>query len=517
MLFNSIGFIFLFLPIAVGGFYLLRNSHWPQLAFYFLILMSLIFYSVWNPIYSLLLCGSLVCNYLIGLLIESAVSGRTRYSSTIPLVIGVTGNLGVLFYFKYTNFFIDNVNLLVGTHIRWAHVLLPLGISFFTFQKIAYLIDMSRGEIQGRGFWRYCLFVLFFPQLIAGPIVHFREISPQFDRGDVGRFPSANITIGLAIFAIGLFKKTVIADTASEFASPLYLAAHQGLDITFWEGWLAGLIYTVQLYFDFSGYSDMAIGLARMFGVRLPLNFHSPLKSLSIIDYWRRWHMTLQRFIVSYIFQPIAIPMNRLAAAKDLGRVGRFAVALAMPSLISFLLIGIWHGAGWTFVIFGLMHGAYIVANEIWREINRKRRRRLKTEPTIYLRSTYWLLTLVCVLCANVMFRAESVTDALAIYRGMLCINGLGTGALGLNAISMGAALTVFIGFSIILLCPNTQQIMRRYGPALDAQRWIPVSLPTLSPLWRPTFAWAGLTAFVLYFGIIFVMRGQSEFIYFNF
>ena len=517
MLFNSVEFIFLFLPAVLGGFYLLRRFGFVSAAFIFLILMSLVFYSVWSPRYALLLCASLVINYFIGRLIEKAVNGEASYSRNIPLVVGVTGNLLVLFYFKYTNFFLDNLNIALGTHLTWHRVLLPLGISFFTFQKIAYLIDMARGEIQGRGFWRYTLFVLFFPQLIAGPIVHFKEISPQFDRHAPGRFPAANITIGLAIFAIGLFKKTVIADTAAIFATPIYDSAHHGELIYVWQGWLAGLVYTIQLYFDFSGYSDMAIGLARMFNVKLPLNFHSPLKSLSIIDYWRRWHMTLQRFIVSYIYQPIAIPMNRYAAEKDLGRSGRFVVATAIPSLTSFILIGIWHGAGWTFAIFGLMHGIYIVVNEMWREINRKRRRKLKKETPGQLRVAYWLLMLFCVLCANIMFRAEAVTDAFAIYRGMFGFNGFGSDLYGPGAIPLGAVLTIVIGFGIILLFPNTQQIMRRYGPALDSASWIPVSLVPRSMSWRPSVLWAGATALTLYLGIIFVMRGQSEFIYFNF
>ena len=521
MLFNSPEFVFIFLPVALVGYYLLQRSPASEYRFHFLILMSLIYYSVWNPPYTLLLCASLGANYLIGRLIQRASAGRAWFGPSVPLAAGLLLNVGMLFYFKYANFFVDNLNAAAGTNFNLQHVLLPLGISFYTFQKIAYLVDLARGEVRDQGFTRFSLFVLFFPQLIAGPIVHFRETSPQFDRNSRVRFAAANITVGLVIFAIGLFKKTVIADTASQFATPIFQAAHQGDTILFWSGWQAAVIYTLQLYFDFSGYSDMAIGLARMFGIKLPLNFHSPLRAQSILDYWRRWHMTLQRFIISYMYQPLAIPLARLAANWNLGRFGRFVVATALPTVAIFFVVGLWHGAGWTFAAFGLMHGAYIVINEAWREINRKRHRKTKTAAPAWGSFLYWCATIAAVLFANVMFRAQTVGDAMEIYAGMTGLNGpplaAAAGLADLPALLSGPLMIILVGCAIVFGFPNTQQIMRRYGPALGAEQWVGVGSGGTAILWRPTLVWAAFTGFTLYLGIMFIMRAQTEFIYFNF
>ena len=259
--------------------------------------------------------------------------------------------------------------------------------------------------------------------------MRYDEVYPQFETRRFIPTAARNIMIGLVIFAIGLFKKTVIADTASGFATPLFDAAAHGASFGVWTGWIAASTYTVQLYFDFSGYSDMAIGLARMFGILLPLNFHSPLRASSIIDYWRRWHMTLQRFMVSYLFQPLSLALGRRAAASGMDRWPTFVIAVIVPAFITFLVIGIWHGAGWTFVLFGVIHASYVCINEVWREYQRHRRRRLKistrdSAPTPVLLLFFHVLTIFCVVIANVVFRSDRVATAGVILKGMFGFSG---------------------------------------------------------------------------------------------
>ena len=293
-----------------------------------MVIASLIFYSVWNPPYTLLLIASMGFNYLSGLAIEKR---RTTRAGGVLLALAIAVNLGVLGWFKYANFFIDNVNLVAGTQWSLYRIILPLAISFYTFQQIAYLVDISRGEVRSGGISRYATFVIFFPQLVAGPIVHYKEMMPQFFGRQLGRFIGSSMAIGLSIFAIGLFKKTVIADSAALYASPIFDAAQAGRPIGLLDGRTAAITYTIQLYFDFSGYSDMAIGLARMFGIKLPPNFHSPLRAASIIEYWRRWHITLQQFIVSYMYQPLLLPLTRLALRLQLGQWSSFFFTVMLP------------------------------------------------------------------------------------------------------------------------------------------------------------------------------------------
>lgn len=516
MLFNSLGFVFVFLPLALAGYYALIRAGRREWLFLFLVLASLAFYAVWNPPYVLLLVASMLGNYGFGIWIH-----RRREAGRRPgpaLTLGVLANLAVLGWYKYANFLVDNLAAL-GATLHLERIVLPLAISFYTFQQIAYLVDVARGEVRPGGLWRYATFVIFFPQLIAGPIVHYKEMMPQFFGRNLGRFWAADLTVGTAIFAIGLFKKTVIADTAALHSSPVYDAAAAGDPVGLLAGWTAALAYTVQLYFDFSGYSDMAIGLARMFGIRLPVNFHSPLRAASIIDYWRRWHITLQQFIVSYMYQPLVLPLSRLAAERGYGKWPSFAVTVAVPTVVLFVAIGLWHGAAWTFVLFGLMHGSYLAVNEYWREKNRKARRKAPVPASSM--ALYHALTLVAVVFANVMFRAGSPADAVAIWAGMLSLSELGQLPAVLPA-TRGELFSEPLVFllaagALIFLCPNTQQIMGRYRPILHWARWRDAAPAWIRLTWRPTLPWALFTGFVLFLGTAFILRGQSEFIYFNF
>jgi D-alanyl-lipoteichoic acid acyltransferase DltB (MBOAT superfamily) len=510
MLFNSLGFILAFLPLTLAGYYALIRFGFRDWIFLYISVTSLVFYAIGSPRYVPLILASAFANYLFGRWIDRCKAHGQ--SSTPALVLGVCANLLTLGYFKYANFFVENLNVVAGTDFTLQRVILPLAISFYTFQQIAYLVDIGRGEVKSEGLVRYLSFVLFFPRLVQGPIVHYGEIMPQFQARTPGRFWRSDITIGLVIFAIGLFKKTVIADNMAGFASPVFGAAHSGAGISLMEGWQAAICYTIQLYFDFSGYSDMAVGLARMFGVLLPPNFHSPLRAASIIDYWRRWHITLQHFIVSYMYQPLVLPLARFCALRGFGKWASFAITVALPTVVLFMAIGMWHGPAWTFILFGLMHGCYLAVNEFWRAIRRKARR--SKPPGKAALASYHVLTLFCVVVANVMFRAETPHDALAIWKAMFLPASLSSG-LGADLL-LGAPLAA-ISILIIALMPNTQQLLARYRPVLYWSRWRDVAQPVLQIAWRPSLGWAIWTGVVLFLGFTFTLREQSVFIYFNF
>lgn len=517
MLFNSLSFLLVFLPLALAGYYLLLRLGLQRGIFAFVVFVSLIFYALGNLHFLPLLLVSMAVNYLIG---NRILAGRRAGRPTGSWVgLGVAANVAVLGWYKYATFVVDNVNMLTGSGWVLDSILLPLAISFYTFQQISYLVDVARGEATPDGFWRYATFVIFFPKLITGPIVRYRSNVPQFLGRHLGHFALPNLTIGLMIFTIGLFKKTVIADSAALYASPVFDAAAVGEPIGLLAGWTAAVMYTFQLYFDFSGYCDMAIGIARMFGIKLPPNFHSPLRAASIIDYWRRWHMTLQQFIVSYMFQPVAVPITRWAVGAGLGKWPLFAVTTALPTVVVFVVIGFWHGAAWTFGVFGLMHGIYLATNELWRALKRKARKKVK--PAVGDMIFYHVLTLFCVAAANVMFRAEAVGDALAIWAGMLRLSDLGQLSQILPA-SPAELLTEPLVFALacaalVALFPNAQQILWRYEPILDWARWRNVAPPVIRLTWRPTVPWAVCTGFVLFLGVTFISRGQVDFIYFNF
>src|SRR5579864_358724 len=341
MLFNSFIFIFAFLPVAFVAFYALARIG-RHAAMWLLTLASIVFYAWWLPSQTWILVVSILGNYVAGHYIQKYRETNGRLAKLI-LFLGLSADLGALLYFKYAMFILANVKLVSSADFVIPHISLPLGISFFTFQKIAYLVDCSRGEAKNTTFSEFALFAAFFPQLIAGPIVHHKEIIPQFRNEVFGRLQWSNVLVGLSIFSIGLFKKTVIADSLAGYFGPTYKAALAHGPVDPMTGWVVAAAWTLQVYFDFSGYSDLAIGLARMFGVRLPLNFHSPLRAASITDYWRRWHMSLQRFVVSYIFQPLALPLNRFSAKHNAKGWTDFALSVAIPSFITFFVLGVWH------------------------------------------------------------------------------------------------------------------------------------------------------------------------------
>ena len=479
MLFNSYTYCFVFLPLAWLGYFGLNRLGRLRLAAGFLALASLVFYGWWDVRYVPLIVVSMTLNFFLARWLSDR---KPDHLSRVGLAFGLVFNLGLLALFKYSDFIIANVNGVVpGAHWKLLHLGLPLGISFFTFQKVAYLIDSYRGETKGTPFVHYCLFVLFFPQLIAGPIVHHREALPQF--ADVRRRKPwrLNIVRGLFLFSMGLFKKTVVADSLAPWV-------HSGFDLlpglTPLQAWAASLAYTFQLYYDFSGYSDMALGAAALFNIKLPFNFNSPYQSLDIQEFWRRWHITLGRFLRDTIYLPLG--GNRRGASRS-----------ALNLMATFLLGGLWHGANWTFVAWGALHGAGQVCL-------RALRRAIPSKPL----PKFWAVTFTFLFAHAgwVLFRAKDFGTAMRVFKAML---GQGAapvagvmGQLGaLNAVVNSTVHTLFTASLLFIAAwgafewRNSQRLMAALKPGWKAALW---------------------TVVLMALGILH-MGKASEFLYFNF
>jgi len=485
MLFNSYAFIFLFLPITFAVYYVLNWRRLTIAGKAWLTVASIFFYGYWNPVYVPLIIASILANFGIG---SSLLKLRKSPDALrVVLVAGVCGNLALLAYFKYMDFFIVNINAVTSMNIQPLHIVLPLGISFFTFTQIAYLVDTYRGVAKEYSLLNYGLFVTFFPHLLAGPIIHHREMMPQFDRARNKVINYQNIVEGLGLFFIGLFKKVVIADTLALWANAGF---DDAVSLTLIEAWTTILAYGGQLYFDFSGYTDMALGSSLLFNIRLPINFNIPYRSLSIQEFWRRWHMTLGRFVREYIYIP-------------LGGNQRKEPHVLFNILFSFFLIGLWHGAGWTFVIWGIFHGIGVAINRLW------------SKTSIRLPSFFaWLFTFLYINVLWAFFRAKDMDDALKVLKGLFGMSGVMVperwlpivSFLGLSGINTGTVLTsipgderIFIFLAAALLCA----ILFKNSDHMVSQ---------LKPRW-----WGALLlAFVTIFGILNLQKA-SEFIYFNF
>jgi len=494
MLFNSYEFIFFFLPVTLFVFFTIGKRGYISLAMAWLVAASLFFYAWWNPAYLSLMIISILFNYIIGRSLSQHIQHPKILRLT--LIAGITINLSFLAYFKYANFFIDNTNQFLNTHMDIGTILLPLAISFFTFQQIAYLVDAYRGETREYNFLHYCLFVTFFPQLIAGPIVHHKEMMPQFAKKNICLIKYSNLAIGLSIFAIGLFKKVVLADGIAIYASPVFDSAAIGVAPGFADAWVASLSYTLQLYFDFSGYCDMAIGVARMFGIKLPLNFHSPYKAVNIIDFWRRWHMTLSRFLRDYLYFPLG--------GNRKGPVRRY-----FNLLLTMVLGGLWHGAGWTFILWGALHGLFLIVNHGWHAMRRHMGHDLSRQSHLGMFFSR-LITFLAVVLAWVFFRAETFSAAMLIIQGMF---GLHTSNM---TMPMDSLSYIAILLTIIWFAPNTQEWLSHYHPAFNYPGKQKVILPRGVPSWRATRRTAILMAFSAFISILYLTR-DSEFLYFNF
>lgn len=391
MLFNSYIFIFLFLPLALAGYYGLNQLKKESFAQWFLVGMSLWFYAFFHIWYLLIIVGSIIVNFLISkiLLCEK----KSDLCKKIFLIAGICANVGVIFYYKYFNFFLENVNAVFGTNYFFEKILMPLGISFFTFQQISYLVDSYRQETKDYDFREYALFVTFFPQLVAGPIVLHQEMMCQFKDKTKKKFDQDMFARGLWFFSIGLFKKVMIADVLGRGVDWCYVNAAylNGIEVA-----IAALLYTLQIYFDFSGYCNMACGIANMFQIELPQNFDSPYKAGSILEFWQRWHMSLTRFLRKYIYFPLG--GNRKGTAITMLNI-----------MMVYLISGIWHGAEWTFILWGLLHGVANVlcrlCKNIWEKI-----------PFVIR----WFSTFVFINLTWILFRAENIKKAGILFRKLL-------------------------------------------------------------------------------------------------
>lgn len=490
MIFNSYIFIFLFLPLSLLIFRITGKRFGYKSSIGVLCIASFFYYGWWNPPYLVLLSISILFNFYYAKIIAKA------FRKKLQLFVGISANLSLLGYFKYAGFLVSNLNSIFDQSYDPGQILLPIGISFFTFQQIAYLCDVKKLGNSNYGFREYILFVTFFPQLIAGPIVHHKEMMPQFQ--NKAQDTDHNFALGITLFIIGLSKKVIFADNLAPHASQIFDHAGNGVSFNFFEAWIACFAYTFQLYFDFSGYSDMALGVAAMFGIFLPINFLSPYKATSLIDFWRRWHITLSRFLKDYLYIPLG--GNRKGRARELANL-----------IITMAIGGLWHGANWTFVAWGILHGIGLSINHVVSKLG------LITMPKLL----GGLFTFIFVSLCWVLFRAESFEAAILMLNTMFCTEGL------ILPIEMRDTITIdqvayagefhktpiaWIIFSALIafFAPNSMQIINsnKFNSTY--------TYPMTRFKWNPTKPWLVITI-ILFIGCLFNMSGLSEFLYYQF
>ena len=485
MLFNSYIFILLFLPLALLGYYGLNSLGKYKLANGFLLGMSLWFYGYFHPAYLLILCLSIAGNFLLAKAMQ-ALEGAGKKAL---LILGICANIGVIFYYKYFNFFLENVNALFGASFTLRNILLPLGISFFTFQQVSFLIDSYRGETKDYSFGEYALFVAFFPQLVAGPIVLHHEMIPQFRDPQRRQFSAEWFSHGLFIFSLGLFKKVIIADT---FGKAVTWGFGMVDEITAMEAWLVSFSYTFQLFFDFSGYCDMALGIGKMFHIELPQNFNSPYRAESIPDFWSRWHMTLTRFLRTYVYFPLG--GSRKGTLRTYGNI-----------LVVFLISGLWHGANWTFVLWGALHGLLNCLTRIFK----KQWERLG-------HVTRWALTFLSVNALWVVFRADSISQAALFLRTMLYMKSFAVRQELYKCFYMAELEVLESHVPLMNLLPSRVYGWHMWLFLLGALFAV-LNLPNSKTLtFRPN-VWTSFLTMVFLVWSIVSLSGISVFLYFNF
>ena len=474
MLFSSLIFIVLFLPAVLAGTFILTRFTPMWSVKVFLLLVSLVFYGWTFPSYVILILYSITINFLIGRILAKS-------QNRIVLVCGIFFNLSLLGWYKYGGFFAENLSQLLDADIHFAAVILPLAISFFTFQQIAYLVDVSQRKIKSQSLLDYAFFVSFFPQLIAGPIVHHTELIPQLKSKRFVAFLSSDLISGLILFSIGLAKKVLIADQIRIFSDRVFVSSSMGIEISLIEAWLAVVCYSFQIYFDFSGYSDMALGLGKMFGLKLPKNFNSPYKSKNIIEFWRSWNITLSHFLRDYLYFPLG--GNKKGVFRRYGNLW-----------IVMLLGGLWHGASWTFVAWGSIHGLYLILNHAWRNFSP-----FKVPVTLSI-----AITFIAVCISWVFFRADNIGEAINILNAMIGAHQTNLFDLGLMRDLWDVPILLFVGSLIVWFMPNGNQIIARF----EDDKF------TRSGANALTVGSGALAAISIYF---IYAKGSYEFLYFQF
>jgi len=491
MLFNSYIFILVFLPLTIILYYLSRKFYGRELSFVVLVAASFFYYGYWKASYLIILFFSIIFNYYIGIYLSKI--HKTKYKKRI-LTLSITLNLLLLGYYKYTNFFLDNLSFLLGNEYSTLAIILPIGISFFTFQQIAYLVDAYRGEAKEYSFVHYCLFITFFPQLIAGPIVHHKQMLPQFMDKTKALFNAPQIWQGMVQFTIGLFKKVILADMVALYSTPVFSAADNGLALSTGDAWVGILAYAFQLYFDFSAYSDMALGIGKMFGIKLPVNFNSPYKSRSIVEFWRRWHITLSTFLKDYLY--IALGGNRH------GNLRRY-----INLILTMFLGGLWHGASWNFALWGLLHGLFLMINHAWSSIMPRR-----ITANFAVTCFSYFLTFMAVIHAWVLFRAETLDGALRIFS--TAYQSTTDTFFVVTSEPVRALMALGICAIIAFFMPNTQEFTDRLDDHLNAKT--PITTP-----WYISLTNHKVMINLMASGFIVLclssMNKVSEFLYFQF
>lgn len=503
MVFASQAFL-AFLAVVLGVFWALSRLY-PQAGKAWIIAASLFFYGYWAPVYVLLLATSMVVNFaLVRAILATTDDGRR----SLLLTTGVVLNIGLIAYFKYFAFLVESLNLVAALDLRVPEIILPIGISFLTFQQIGLLVDARQGRVAHLPFFDHLFLISFFPHLIAGPILSQHELLPQLAAIRRWILEPSKLAVGAALFAVGLFKKTVLIDPFARHVDAIYNVAARGDPLGFLDGWAAGVGYGFQIYFDFSGYSDMAIGLAFMFGITLPLNFFSPYKAASIRVFWRRWHVTLSRFLQKLLY----IPMGG----------NRHGMARTIAALIGTMAIGgLWHGAGWNFVIWGLLHGAYLSVNHVWIHLVIRRAGslvdRVRASPLMrrLAHAAGVLLTFAAVSFAWVYFRAPDVDTASRLALAMLGLSGHS----GVHWVTESIGPKLLPYFLIVWLLPNSMQLFRRTGAILHVEDYVVAGEASLLERrfsFRLSRGWAVGSALIFLSGW-FMMSNLSPFIYFQF
>lgn len=481
MPFNSYEFILVYLPFTFAGFGLLMRTAGSNVALWWIIFASIGFYAYGSPLGLVIIGSAILVNYVIALGLMRAESSGERFRKVI-FVGGIVGNVLFLAYFKYWNFFLDTAGTLWSRHFDPVRMILPLGISFLTFQQIGFLIEMRAGLVRSINLRDYLLFASFFPRALAGPIVRYNDLIPQLPVATT-RSITTDVVVGVCLFSIGLFKKTIVSDGIAVYVPAGFdsvLSATEAVSLV--TAWVSVLAYTFQLYFDFSGYSDMALGAARLFGVRLPMNFNSPLKASSIIEFWARWHISLTRFLTAYIYTPVVLRFTRTRIAEgravlcgDRSSVSAITTLIVFPTLLTMAISGIWHGVGWQFAVWGVLHGVYLAVNQCWRLF----RPRFWPDQVGYervMKPLGFVLTFTAVVIGMVFFRAASLPSAFSLLGGMIGMNGVVPklyADLGYDLGGYLASLALplsWIGalFVVVVCMPNSLEIMQRFEPALN-------------------------------------------------
>lgn len=500
MLFTTTTFVGLFLPIVLIGYFLLGHRS-ERLAAGWLFAASVFFYGYWMPVFTLLLLASILVNFGIGGRIAGSLQSRRTMgrwrTCTVWMTLGIVFNLVLLGYFKYANFFVDNLDALLGLDWHVGRIILPIGISFYTFTQIAFLVDTWYGKVNEFRAIHYGLFVTYFPHLVAGPVLHHAQMMPQFANRAVYRFDTGNFFAGVVVFCIGLFKKVVLADGIAPYADAVFVPADAGAQPSVHEAWLGALAYTFQLYFDFSGYSDMAVGLSWMFNIRLPFNFDSPYKSTSITEFWRRWHITLSNFLRDYLY--IALGGNRKGPVRRYLNLG-----------VTMVLGGLWHGASWSFVFWGALHGVYLMINHAFKAFCDRRPWGPELQRHRLFGVVSWAITMLAVIVAWVYFRAETHAGATRVVQSLF---GMAGAHEGLDRLLWNAGLKLEVGAlwcavlgAIAFVFPNSNLVCRTVLAWFARSRDAAVALGSAA------------TAMVLLLVLVNAGRESvSAFIYFNF